>query len=624
MMKLPMQTMSERQVEPILSTVTIVMDEEARAIHAAPASRRTARFHIPRTFDLIRLRWRTQFLGYPEILRRRTSLLYAVLLAAIGAVLLFTDINHPLLDPVEGRHAEIPREMLVRHDFLVPHLGGNAYFEKPPLQYWLTAGAYRLCGLHSWVARLVPACAALLTVMIVYAWGSRSIGTRPAFFGALILCLMPGYVLAGRTVILDSLLTACVTSSWFAAHRAIERGPLCYRWWITSAVLCGLGVLAKGPVAVVLLVPPVLAYEFLAPQSSRPGLRGWAVYLLCAGLVAAPWYVLMVWRETDFLKEFVWKAHVLRFFSPYTHEQPWWFYFPVLLGFTFPWCFLLPALGIFIWTRNDQVAYLRPTGLGFCVLALVWCVLFYGLAGCKSPFYLLPALVPLALMLGACVEGLLSRELQIGSRIWNHARKLRPREGALILLVLSACGYPASAILGFQGWAAALGQCLGAVLAAVLWWRLGKRASATVSWGVCAVSAIAFNLTLLQDVVVGVAEQRTPALVARTLERLPQSGNRTVIGYGSVLPSAWFYLQSEHIPFIPTEAVTSLFDVAEKGSELVVLLREDEDLEGVVRKAPPDLEMQVYRPEGMSRMALLVMHQRPRTMTNDEARMTKE
>ena len=72
-----------------------------------------------------------------------------------------------LLHPDEGRYAEIPREMVVTGDWLTPRLNGLKYFEKPPLQYWMTAAAYEAFGVHHWTARLWTALSTFLAVLFV-------------------------------------------------------------------------------------------------------------------------------------------------------------------------------------------------------------------------------------------------------------------------------------------------------------------------------------------------------------------------------------------------------------------------------------------------------------------------
>src|SRR5205085_5821258 len=90
-----------------------------------------------------------------------------VLLGA-AALLFFTRLSCPLLEPEEARYAEIPRQMLAGGRFVEPVWHGMPYYHKPPLLYWLVMASYSLCGIHDWAARLVPACAGVLTVLVTY------------------------------------------------------------------------------------------------------------------------------------------------------------------------------------------------------------------------------------------------------------------------------------------------------------------------------------------------------------------------------------------------------------------------------------------------------------------------
>ena len=81
---------------------------------------------------------------------------WRVWIAALGGTVVWFALlaGRPLYDPDEGRYAEIPREMLSGGDWVIPHLNGLAYIEKPPLQYWATAISYRLLGTSEFAARL--------------------------------------------------------------------------------------------------------------------------------------------------------------------------------------------------------------------------------------------------------------------------------------------------------------------------------------------------------------------------------------------------------------------------------------------------------------------------------------
>src|SRR5262249_31209185 len=116
-----------------------------------------------------------------------------------------------------------------------------------------------------------------------------------------------------------------------------------WRFWIASALACGLGLLSKGPVAVVLVVAPVLAFTLLARSTPRPRLAAWLAYGAVAVSVALPWYVAVMARDPGFANYFFWKHHVERFVSPFDHQEPIWFYAPEILLGMLPWTLLIPG-----------------------------------------------------------------------------------------------------------------------------------------------------------------------------------------------------------------------------------------------------------------------------------------
>src|SRR5438876_3487470 len=125
---------------------------------------------------------RSMLAGLPRIAWIATALLFAL---AWFATLDARKLQHP----DEGRYAEIAREMVVTGDWVTPRLNGLKYFEKPPLQYWVTAAAYRAFGVHEWTARLWPAAAGLLAVV--------AIGIAGRALGGPALGVFAGIALAG-------------------------------------------------------------------------------------------------------------------------------------------------------------------------------------------------------------------------------------------------------------------------------------------------------------------------------------------------------------------------------------------------------------------------------------------
>src|SRR5580765_4919870 len=134
----------------------------------------------------------------------------------LGAAWFATVPLRPLFDPDEGRYAEIPREMLVSGDWVTPRLNGLKYFEKPPLQYWATAAAYRFFGVHEWTARLWPALAGWLGVAAIGYAGFALGGIPLGAFAALALAGTLLHAAIAQLVTLDSGLAFFLTLAFAA------------------------------------------------------------------------------------------------------------------------------------------------------------------------------------------------------------------------------------------------------------------------------------------------------------------------------------------------------------------------------------------------------------------------
>ncbi|HZY90018.1 MAG TPA: glycosyltransferase family 39 protein [Gemmataceae bacterium] len=323
-----------------------------------------------------------------------------LLLILLPGLLLYPCLRFRLFEPDEGRYAEIPREMLQRGEWVVPYLQGEPYLDKPPLLYWLVEASYGLFGAHDWSARLVPALAVHACVLLTYLLGKRSLGERAAFRGALALGLAPGFLSMGRLLLLDGLLALWTTLAVLAAFEAVRGERLRWGWWLLSAAACGLGVLTKGPVAMVLLAPPLWLYGRLTGRGRRAGLAALAAFALVLAALTVPWYFAICRRLPEFARTFFWEHNVRRFLTGMAHQRGVWFYAPVVLAGLLPASLLVPPFLRFLLSADEAVASRRSAELGFMLLAGGWVVAFFTLSTCKLATYALPAFPPLALALG--------------------------------------------------------------------------------------------------------------------------------------------------------------------------------------------------------------------------------
>ncbi len=333
---------------------------------------------------------RVLFPGEPPSVGRINRVVFGLLLL-LPCPLLYGDLSHHLFEPDESRYAEIPREMLDRGDWIVPHLQGEPYLDKPPLLYWLVMMSYQLFGVSAWSARLIPAGALHTTILLTYLFGRRHLGERSALWGTVFLTVAPGFIVMGRLLILDGLLTLWTAASTWAALEAIRQGQLRRTWWRISWLATGLGILTKGPVALVLVLIPIWVYSRLQRISAVVGSRSYVEYVLGSLAISLPWYVAIGFREPVFLRYFLWEHNVVRFFAPFDHIRPIWFYLPIAWAGLLPAAWFLPGLVSSFLRRPTVDSPPRPRELGFYFLAGCWVLLFFSLSGSKLPTYILPA-----------------------------------------------------------------------------------------------------------------------------------------------------------------------------------------------------------------------------------------
>ena len=299
----------------------------------------------------------------------------------------------PLLLPDEGRYASVAREMLFG-DGLTPTLNGLPYFHKPPLLYWLDMAAMSVFGVNAWAARLGPALGGFVLAGAAYLHLRRVHGNGVAQAGLALLATMPMFFIGAQYTNHDMLVAGCISVAVLALWRAVD-DPLRvdWRWQALGGLACGLAVVSKGLIGVVL--PVLVLAPWLVAQRRWRSLVG---LLHPAGLltllaVALPWMLLMEQRHPGFFDYFIVEQHFRRFTGvTFNNVQPWWFFVPVLPLLTLPWSLgLWPAVRAAGARRDAQAA-----------LPLWWLVVvvgFFSLPNSKLVGYVMPALVPLVLLL---------------------------------------------------------------------------------------------------------------------------------------------------------------------------------------------------------------------------------
>jgi dolichol-phosphate mannosyltransferase len=528
---------------------------------------------------------------------------WAVMLLVAG-LLFFTRLNCPLLEPEEARYAEIPRQMLEEHRIAIPVLHGQPYLQKPPLLYWLVMASYRLFGIHDWAARLVPCTASFLIVVSAYLWGRRMAGAQAGFTGAMILCLSARFIYFGRMLTFDSLLCLWVISALAAAHGAIGNGKVRWGRWLLSAGFCGLGLLTKGPVALALVGLPVVAYQMLDQRAARPTFRCWLIYGVLAAGIACPWYIAAAAGDLGFPAAFFWTHNVVRYFAPFDHEKPVWFYLPGLLLGMLPWTLLLVPLLSFLGGRSFSIARHRSPALGFYLLAALVSLIFFSISGCKRAGYILPVLPPLALALGCYLTSGVPWAVvacRIGSAELTR-RFGRLPFGANLLVLALGCG-GSIVTLAFGLWKLGPALAFGGLMAAafVLLLRYRRTWAPQTSWALCAGTTFVLLFTAVHQLLPGYARKFSLRGEVRRHFLIASQAHVPVACYPHRWDSVGFYLGRRDVQVYTPERHQEMIADLKKQKDTLIFVKAGRSLEQFLRRLPHSLK---FLPRGRRGMVV--------------------
>jgi 4-amino-4-deoxy-L-arabinose transferase-like glycosyltransferase len=347
----------------------------------------------------------------------RARWLYWGFAGLLSLVWLATLTSRPLFNPDEARYAEIPREMQSDGDWVIPHLNGLDYIEKPPLQYWATAATYRLLGVSEFSARLYTALTALATVALIGFLAARLWGAGAGWRAAAVLSGMFMFVVLGQLMTLDMSLTFWMTGSLagFLLAQHAQAAPSAERGWMLFAwVAAALGVMTKGLVAAAIPAAVLVIYSLWMRDYSP-----WRKLHIRLGLplflaITVPWHWLAAQRLPDFLQFFFVREHFARFLTPIAERQePWWFFGWVFLAGTVPWT--VPALRVLVSGWRSRRGQFSPTL--FLWIWVVFICVFFSISDSKLMPYILPAMPALAVLIGVLPLPTLKRDLLMTSML---------------------------------------------------------------------------------------------------------------------------------------------------------------------------------------------------------------
>ena len=329
---------------------------------------------------------------------------------AIGAAILFLAAAgaRDLWNPNEPIYGLAVAEMERAAEWLVPTVNGEAFFEKPPLYFWMARiAAALLGGVNELTLRLPSALSGitcvLLTYLLVHPYASR----LRARLAAALLATTYLVFWSARSVQMDLLLSACALFAVFCGTRVLDRRMEARIGWPLFGVGVGLGLLAKGPVG--LICPGLVVALYAATTGKLARLKPGHLALAAASavLVVAPYLVALAFAgEGAGFAHSVVRQNLVRFHDPWDHQAPWWYFLQTFWIDMAPWSFVVPLA---LWLPDRDEGERRIDRLAW--VWIVGLIVFFSLSASKRSPYILPVAPAVAVLASGLGERLVSGTL---------------------------------------------------------------------------------------------------------------------------------------------------------------------------------------------------------------------
>ena len=359
---------------------------------------------------------------WPVFCEAAVFVLFAVFFIIYGVTPILGGDGLGLVGADEPRYAQIAHEMLVRFDSahtlkerlsacVTPYLYGHPWLEKPALYYWRAMFVFQEFGEHDWSARLPSATFAFIMAALIYLH-MRRFRRGGHLDAAIITVACAGMIGFARGASTDMQMAAPLSIGllgWYAWYETDSKF-----WLFDIYFFTGVATLAKGPVAPLLAILIIMAFAFLRREWSIVRRSFWWPGVLLYFAIVLPWFIAVQHQNPTFFREFFLEHNLERFATNrYQHEQPFWYYFVVLLLAVMPWTVIaMRALVDGIQTsvaewrlRRSHPSKPKPNRPGdafpeFLVLWALIPIIFFSFSKSKLPGYLLPSIPPITILTG--------------------------------------------------------------------------------------------------------------------------------------------------------------------------------------------------------------------------------
>lgn len=329
---------------------------------------------------------------------------FLIILFIIGVlVFLFNLGGRDFWEPDETRYAVVAREMRESGNWILPHLNGAIYAEKPPLYFWLVNLSILFLGENTEFANRLPsALAGLLTAILTFLFGERLFNLRVGFLSGLVLITCFLFPQISRWMMLDSLFTLFFLLTLFYFYRGYEDDEGQQKYYFLAGFFMGFGVLTKGPIAYI-PIPILLLYSFILKDLKK----AWNLNLLYSFIISLAvvliWLMPACWIGGEVYRDKILFGQTIGRLMEggnHFHPQSALFYFIRFPVEFLPWTLFLPA-ALFFGLRNEKA---KRKEFLFLFVWFTTVFLFFTLSKGKKDNYILPLYPAAALMVGVLWE----------------------------------------------------------------------------------------------------------------------------------------------------------------------------------------------------------------------------
>jgi len=317
-----------------------------------------------------------------------------------------------LMDLDESRYGEAAREMLILHNYIIPHLNFEPRINKPLLFYWMIILCYKLLGISEFSTRLPSAVSGFCLIVFLYLFTSQQLEEKLAFISSLVLLSSPMFVIISRLAIIDALYCSLVFISLCLFWHYFQNDRL----KILAFFFLGLSMAAKGPAGLCIIFLTILVFSIVERKIYylKKFFNPWGILIF---LVVGGWWYIILGFKIGWVqfKQLAITETIGRFKSGFVHAEPFYYFLPVIFAGFLPWIIYLFKLRLKIIKENSFLRYI------FCYVIVGF--IFFSISKTKLPNYIFPLLPALAILVSYPI-----REL------WEKENKLIMIVGVIILI----------------------------------------------------------------------------------------------------------------------------------------------------------------------------------------------